>query len=107
MTLEHGVGLVHAALLFACEQGLKDVLANVAALTGFGSPNLGKRYFFMQKWAEAAGKVRVAIVARPEMIDSRRFGVSVAENHGMVANVFESEAEALGWLDRLRQVEGK
>lgn len=102
MTLAAGVDLVLAAIQTARRMGLRDLLVDAADLSGFRSPNLGQRYFLMQKWAEAAGgAVHVAMVLRAELIDPGRFGVSVGENLGMVNNVFETEAAALAWLDSL------
>jgi hypothetical protein len=98
-TLDAGVELVTAAIQLAQRQGLRDLLLNVTGLTGFRSPNLGQRYFVIQKWAAAAGRMRVAMVLRAEMIDPGHFGVAVGENLGLVSNVFASEAEGLAWLD--------
>ncbi|MDX1440414.1 MAG: hypothetical protein R3284_10985, partial [Rubricoccaceae bacterium] len=56
--------------------------------------------FFIHEWAEAAhGAVRVALLARPEMLDPERFGVTVAANLGFTADAFTSEEEALAWLE--------
>lgn len=44
----------------------------------------------------------LAMVARPEMIDPERFGVTFAANRGLVGGVFVSEAEAVAWLDGTR-----
>jgi preprotein translocase subunit YajC len=38
------------------------------------------------------------MVARAEMIDPKKFGVTVAANSGLVGDVFESEEKALAWL---------
>lgn len=47
------------------------------------------------------GLIRMAMVARTGMIDQRKFGVTVAANRGLVADVVttEAEAEAIAWLD--------
>jgi hypothetical protein len=51
-------------------------------------------------WAdEASGGVRLAMVARAEMIDPEKFGVTVAANRGLVSNIFTTELEARAWLD--------
>jgi hypothetical protein len=42
--------------------------------------------------------LRLAVVARPEMIDPHQFGVTVAANRGLVSNIFTAEAEAIAWL---------
>jgi hypothetical protein len=73
---------------------------NVSGLTGFDSPSVTQRYFFVERWALVAGaRVRVAMVARAEMIHPQKFGVMVAQNRGLDSDVFDSEAEAIAWLD--------
>jgi hypothetical protein len=39
------------------------------------------------------------MVARAEMIDPRKFGVTVAANRGLMSDIFTTEAEARAWLD--------
>jgi hypothetical protein len=39
------------------------------------------------------------MVARAEMIDPQKFGVTVAALRGLVSNVFTTEVEARAWLD--------
>jgi hypothetical protein len=50
------------------------------------------------EWASIARGLRLAVVARAELIDPERFGITVARNRGLSANVFTSEAEAIDWL---------
>lgn len=100
LSLEETVEGVASAIQFAREQGIQELLVNVSALTGFDSPSIFERYQFVEKWASVArGKVRIAMVARAEMIDSQKFGVTVAANRGLVGDVFTTEAEAVAWLD--------
>jgi hypothetical protein len=99
--LDEAIDLVTGALAFACEQGANQLLVDVSGLTGFPSPNVAERYYFCTKWAEVvAGRLRVAFVARPELIDPNKFGVTVATNRGLESDVFATETEALAWLDR-------
>jgi hypothetical protein len=42
------------------------------------------------------------MVARPEMIDPEKFGVTVGRNNGLVCDVFPSEPEAEAWLRNLK-----
>ena len=61
---------------------------------------LFERYVAIGRWAAlAGGSVRLAVVARAEMIDAGKFGVIVARNRSLVAEIFTSEAEAAAWLD--------
>jgi hypothetical protein len=56
----------------------------------------------VDRWADTAGcVVRLAIVACPVHIDRARFGLTVAFNRGLVANIFDTEADAAAWLDTL------
>lgn len=100
VSLGAGVELVTQAILFTHSQNIRELLVNVTGLTGFDSPSIVDRFLFIKRWAHAAkGRIRVAMVARPEMIDQRKFGVTVAANRGLVADVFTTEEEAVGWLD--------
>ena len=99
VSLERAVQLITSAILFAREQNLRKLMVVTSALTGFASPSVTARYFFVKEWAEAArGVVQVAVVARSEMIHPQKFGTIVAMNSGLNADAFLSEAEALTWL---------
>jgi hypothetical protein len=102
MSLQQAVDLVTAAITFARERGLQDLFVNAAAVVGFPSPTISERYFLAEQWAHATGVVRFAIVVRAEMIDPKKFGMTVARNRGMVCDVFSDETEAVAWLDGLR-----
>jgi len=98
-TLEAAVTLAEEAIQFAREQNLPKLLFNGAGLTGFPSPSLPERYFLSRRFATAAGgKVQMALVIQREMIDPEKFGILVARNAGMNADVFDNEPEALSWL---------
>lgn len=94
-------GIRHARAL-----GLTDMIANTCGLTGFAPPNTLGRYAMAVKWAETAGggpdSVRVALIARPELIDQDKIGVVIAQNRGMLGDVFTNETEAITWLDARR-----
>jgi len=98
-TLQESVSLVSGAILRAREEGYPKLLVNAAELTGFKSPSVTERYWFVREWAEAArGMVRVAFVVREEMIDWQKFGITVGRNAGLMGEVFATEAEAVAWL---------
>jgi hypothetical protein len=99
MSLDTLVELTDVALAFARQQHVDKLLVDTRATFGFDSPDLASRFWFVSKWADTADGIRLAVVARPEMIDSEKFGVTVARNRGLVANIFESEPEATAWLD--------
>ena len=90
---------VDAAISAARERGVTRLLVVTTAWSGLRQPSTTERYYYVSQWAEkAAGFVRMAVVASPELIDAERFGVTVARNRGFVANVFTTEDEALDWL---------
>ncbi len=102
MSLGQGIQLVTSAVTRARERGIRRLLVNTAGVTGFEPPSLGTRYFFAHEWARAAGgQLAMAIVARPEMIDPKKFGIAVAESAGLRSDVFATEEEAFAWLRRL------
>ena len=94
------VALVRAAIAVARMNQARDFLVDTTALTGFPSPDTFQRFLAAVEWAEeASGTLRLALVARAEMIDPQKFGVTVAANRGLVSNIFTNEGEARAWLD--------
>jgi hypothetical protein len=102
VSFDEAVSLVRDAIQIACDNGVSSFLCNIVELTGFKSPDTFQRYFAAVEFAaSAAGFVRMAMVARPEIIDPHKFGVTVAGNRGLVSNIFTSEDEAIAWLNGL------
>lgn len=100
MSLDKMVNGVNDVLACARQNGITTVLLNTQDICGFDPPDIFSRYWFIRKWAHTSGgMVRLALVARPEMIDAEKFGVIVAQNNGMNADIFPSELEAELWLD--------
>jgi hypothetical protein len=100
VSFDEVVTLVRAAIAAARSNQVKDLLVDTTALTGFSSPDTFQRFLAVVEWAEEARwSVRLAMVARPEMIDPQKFGVTVAANRGLVSNIFTTEGEARAWLD--------
>ena len=100
LTLEQGIELVADGIEHARALGLADLLVNTRGLTGFAAPTTFGRYAFAVRWADAsAGKLRLAIVARPEMVDEEKIGMVMAQNRGLEAGTFVQEADAIRWLD--------
>lgn len=98
-TLETAVQLVEAALIQTREQKLPKLLFNGQRLTGIRSPSLPDRYFISRQFAAAAqGRVQLALVLERQLIDPEKFGIQVARNSGMQADVFDNEPDALAWL---------
>jgi hypothetical protein len=95
----HGaVGVIAEAISEAASQGIKRLLVDAVNLRGFPHPTTAERFFMSETWASKSRGLRLAVVSRPDLIDPMRFGVMVARNRGLFANVFSSEAEAIEWL---------
>jgi hypothetical protein len=100
VSIEDAVGMIKSAITLAHEQRARSLLVVTSGWTGLRSPDVAERYFFIREWARAAsGAIRLAVVARPELIDPEKFGMMVAKNSGLSAAIFTSEKEALEWLD--------
>ena len=92
--------LITAALERARAAAVRDMVVNIAAMTGFGSPGPAYRRWVARRWAEALGPhVPVALVARREYICPEKTGLVVAAEKGLKAYICETEAEAIVWLD--------
>jgi len=100
VSFEQAVDMVAQAIATARDMGLADMLANTTGLTGFTPPSVFARYGMSTKWAQSAGStLRVALIAREELIDRQKIGVLMMQNRGGTGDVFSNEAEALAWLD--------
>ena len=100
VSFEKAVDMVADAMSTARELGLADLLVNTTGLTGFAPPSVFARYAMATKWAQSSGAaMRVAMVARPEVIDRQKIGVLMVQNRGGAADVFTSEMDALEWLN--------
>lgn len=101
-TLAGGVERIRAAIAQARAQRLSKLMIVITDTTGYDVPSLSMRLVMMRSWADAAdGLVRAVIVCRSEFIDPHKFGIMMAANFGMTANVFDNEAEAVAWLREL------
>jgi hypothetical protein len=88
-----------AVIAYCREQRIGRLLADARGLDGIAAPTLVDRFWMAEDWAQqAGGQVIVALVARPDCIDPRKFGVMVANDLGLVSDVFAEEAEARAWL---------
>ena len=106
ITFDGGVTMVRAAIAAARRNQARELLVDTTALTGFRSPTTFQRFLAAVAWSdEAKGSVRLAMVAKQEMIHPRKFGVTVAASRGLVSNVFTTEEEARAWLDGRRPKE--
>ena len=98
--LQQSIQAIVEAIVAARGQGLRALLVDLLEVRGFDPPSVTERHCMVRAWAEAAqGMLRVAIVVSPAFVDPDKFGVVAAANFGLVGNVFNSEAEALAWLE--------
>ncbi len=95
---EHAVDQIAGVIRRAVAEGRPHLLLDVGGIA-FDAPTLVNRLRMVRRWADAAdGRLRIAMVARPEFIDSERFGVVAAGNCGLAGQVFEREEDAFAWL---------
>lgn len=100
VTFDQAVNMVGEAMLHARSLDLVDLLVNTNGLVGFPVPDVFARYALARKWAESAGpSLKVAVVARAEIIDPQKIGVLMAQNRGATGDVFTTEVAAIAWLD--------
>src|SRR5512141_2779638 len=100
-SLVDAVELIATAIAHCRERSLDKLLVNATSLVGVPIPSLCDRFLMVEEWAqEAKGMVAVALVVQPEYIHPGKFGVTVAANFGLMADVLTSETDALNWLLR-------
>jgi hypothetical protein len=100
VSFEQAVEIVAEAMQHARSLELVDLLVNTSGLSGFPAPDVFARYSLANRWAESAGaQLRVALVARAELIDPQKIGVLMAQNRGVTGDVFSTESAAISWLD--------
>ena len=97
-SFDAGVDAVAAAIREAVSQAHPHLLVDAGGVA-FRPPELPDRLRMVRLWAQAAdGRLRIALVVRPEFIDPERFGVVAASGFGLAGQVFEGVADALAWL---------
>ena len=98
-SLVEAVDLVSRAIADCRDRGVKMLLVDATGLIDVPMPTLVDRFLMVEDWAqEAKGTVVVALVASPEYIHPRKFGVKVALHFGLICDVYTSEEEASQWL---------
>ena len=93
------VDLITRAIAYCRERSVNRLLVNVTGLTGVPIPSLVDRFLMIEEWAkEAKGMVLLVLVVHAEYIHPEKFGVRVAADFGLVADVYTSETDAFKWL---------
>ena len=99
LTLDEAIELIDQTIAYVRDQRIPKLLFNANELVGFHPPSLPTRYFAARRFAATGqSQVQLAMVIRAEMIDREKFGVIVARNSGLNADVFSEEKEAKDWL---------
>jgi hypothetical protein len=99
LSLDEAIELVDETIARVRDQRIPKLLFNAKALVGFPSPSLPTRYFAARQFAATGqGLVQLALVIQADYIDPEKFGVMVARNSGLNADVFSEEKEAVRWL---------
>lgn len=97
--LSEAIDQISTGIAFAHDHQIERLLVDSTQFTGFGPLSTSARFWMAERFVAAAkSRVKVALLARIEWIDPEHFGVTVARNLGMQAEVFDSEADALEWL---------
>jgi hypothetical protein len=93
------VELIRSAIEYCRERKIPKLLVDTTGLTGLSIPSLVDRFLAVEEWAEEAqSMVTVVLVAHAEYIHPEKFGVKVAADFGLMADVYTSEPDALKWL---------
>jgi hypothetical protein len=98
VSFREAVLIISKAISLAAEREISRLMVDTTNLVGFPVPTTVERYFMASTWASTGRGLRFALVVLPEMIDPYRFGVVVARNRGLYADVFTSEPEAIVWV---------
>lgn len=95
--LETAVRHVAEAIAAARSSGVRRLLVIVPA--DLGPPSIAQRLEMVRLWAQAAdGRVRLAVVAPPGMLDDERVGIVAALGFGLQGEAFSDEPAARAWL---------
>jgi hypothetical protein len=99
VSFQEALDLLSEAIVYCRENGIRRLLIDTTKLTGFAAPGTAERFSMGERLArDARAAVKVAMVAKAELLDPSRFGVIVARNRGFFTKAFSSEPEAWKWL---------
>ena len=98
-SLVDAVDLVTCAITHCRESKVNMLLVDATGFIDLPIPTLLDRFLMVEDWAqEAMRTVVVAMVASPEHMHPRKFGVKVALQFGLICDVYSSEEDASAWL---------
>lgn len=98
-SLVDAVDLVSCAIAQCREREVSKLLVDATGFVDLPIPTILDRFLMVEDWAQQAMRtVIVAMIAPPEYIHPRKFGVKVALEFGLICDVFSSEEAASAWL---------
>lgn len=98
-TAAEAITALFPVLAWCREAGIQKLLADARGIEGLTIPTTAERFHLGEESARSAGgEVQVAFVAPERILDPQRFGMMVAQNRGLIVNVFTDEVRALDWL---------
>jgi hypothetical protein len=98
-SLVEAVELITGAIAFCRDRRVNKMLVDATGLVGVQVPSLVDRFLMVEEWArEAEGMLAVVLVVPAEYIHPEKFGIRVASDFGLTADVYTSEADAIRWL---------
>ena len=98
-TLVEAVDMVSDSLKYCRSRALSRLLIDATGLEGVATPALVDRFLAVEEWARTAGGMVVAaLVVEDRLIHADKFGVRVAADLGLTADVFTDETQARAWL---------
>src|SRR3982751_2484773 len=87
-SLVEAVELINRAIAHCRDQRIAKLLVNVTGLVGISVPSLVDRFLMVEEWAQKArGMVVVVLVVHAEYIHPEKFGVKVAADFGLTADI--------------------
>jgi hypothetical protein len=96
---QSAIDRITAVLASAAGAGLDRCALDITGMVGFPAPTLSERHAMVRDWAAAVdGRMVVAMVCVPELLDPERFGVVAAANFGLRAGAFDNIRDAIAWL---------
>jgi hypothetical protein len=94
--------LISRAVVRCRRQKIGKLLIITTGASGFHSAGIAEQYNYIEGIAsDAASLVKIAHVANPIWVRSRKFRVLIAENRGLELENFNAESAALEWLLQL------
>ena len=101
-SLVEAVDHISRAIAYWRDQRADKLLIDAIGVEGVPIPSLVDRFLMVEEWAQKAkGMVVVVLVVRAEYIHPEKFGVKVAAEFGLTADIYTSQAEAMKWLHGL------